>query len=206
MGGEDCRIHLYACIHLEAAVVFGGFSKEAFLIVAMVIVLCGVAVMLAFVNYRNKQLTEQFEQKVRGCEIYEKIIAEGEQRLFEKTQKISKEWVEQWDEGVRQWERDILEIKNSRAGMKAHGNRPSLVKNICAQGERELSLLYKEALETELTDEQIEKIYNLLNKTLFEQYYVKAGKFMEENGISLKGFVNTHTNKEYYKPTMLLLH
>ncbi|PIT69179.1 hypothetical protein [Bartonella tribocorum] len=183
-----------------------GYSTNVLLGFAMGIVFCVVGIMLVAKIYHNKQLTEQLKQKDREYQIYKKIVEEGEQRLFEKTQKISKEWVEKWDEGIRQWERDILGIKNPRAGMKVHGNRPSLVKNICAQGERELPLLYKEALATELTDEQIAKIYHLLNETLFEEHYVKAGKFMEENGISLQGFVNTHTNKEHYKPTTLLLH
>ncbi|WP_254474990.1 hypothetical protein [Bartonella sp. B1098] len=192
---------------------YRGYSTNVLLGFAMGIVCCVVGIMLVAKIYRNKQLTEQlkqkeqeFGQKNRECQIYQKIIEEGEQRLLETTQEISKEWIEQWDEGVRQWERNVLGIKNPRAGIKVSGNRPSLVKGICAQGEKELHLLYEKALKEDFTEKNYEKICGRLSETFFEEYYVKAVQLMEENGISLQKFVNPVTNKKQYEPTKLSLH
>ncbi len=69
--------------------------------------------MLAFAIYQNKHLTKQLEQKEQDCAGYQDIIAQWEQRLLAKTQKVSQEWLKQWDEGVRLWERDVLGIKKS---------------------------------------------------------------------------------------------
>ncbi|EJF82733.1 hypothetical protein MCU_01328 [Bartonella elizabethae Re6043vi] len=185
---------------------YRGYSTNVLLGFAMGIVFCVGGIILVAQIYHNKQLTKQLKQKDRENQIHQKIIEEGEQRLFEKTQEISKEWIEQWDEGVKQWERNVLGIKNPKAGIKVSGNRPSLVKAICAHGERELCLLYEKALKEDLTEKHYEKICGRLNETFFEEYYVKAVQLMEENGISLQKFVNPVTNQEQYKPTMLLLH
>lgn len=185
---------------------YRGYSTNVLLGFAMGIVFCVGGIILVAQIYHNKQLTKQLKQKDREYQIYKKIVEEGEQRLFEKTQEISKEWIEQWDEGVRQWERNVLGIKNPRAGIKVSGNRPSLVKAICVHGERELCLLYEKALKEDLTEKHYEKICGRLSETFFEEYYVKAVQLMEENGISLQKFVNPVTNKKQYEPTKLSLH
>ncbi len=41
--------------------------------------------------YQNKHLTKQLEPKEQDCVGYQDIIAEGEQRLLAKTQKVSQE-------------------------------------------------------------------------------------------------------------------
>ncbi|UNF40344.1 hypothetical protein MNL09_07910 [Bartonella krasnovii] len=175
------------------------------------------------------QLTEQLKQKDREYQIYKKIVEEGEQRLFEKTQEISKEWIEQWDEGVRQWERNALRIEKTGAGIKALGNRPSLVKgmcvqgqekvyslyekalkNICAQGGRELRLLYEKALEEELAEEHYERINNTVKHCIdidhFKENYQKTLELMNENGIIFEESVEPHTQEIKYKATMLFFH
>lgn len=183
-----------------------GYSTNMLLGFAMGIVFCVGGIILVAKIYHNKQLTKQLKQKDREYQIYKKIVEEGEQRLFQKTQEISQEWIEQWNEGVRQWERNVLGIRNPRAGIKVSGNRPSLAKGICAQGERELHLLYEKALKEELTKEHNEKICGLLSEIFFEEYYAKALLLMEEHGVALEKFVDPVTNKEQYQPTMLLLH
>ncbi|WP_375658567.1 hypothetical protein [Bartonella sp. MR30HLJHH] len=114
------------------------------------IVCCGGSLMLALAIYQNKHLTKQLEQKEQECVGYQDIIAQGEQRLFAKTQKVSQEWLKQWDEGVKQWERDVLGIKNPREDMKFSGDRLPLVTDICIRGEHEVRLLYRQALEKNL--------------------------------------------------------
>lgn len=170
------------------------------------------------------KLTKKLEQKEQECKIHQNTIAQWEQRLFEKTQKISKRWIEQWNEGVRQWERSILEIKNLEADIKVSGNRPSLVMGmcaqgqgelcssyerelnyICAQGQRELCSLYIEALKEELTDAHYEKIDVFLKNENFKEYYEKAVQLMKENGILIEEVVYPYT-QEKYQPMMLLLH
>ncbi|WP_375619997.1 hypothetical protein [Bartonella sp. TS25HLJMH] len=104
----------------------------------------------AFNYYQNKHLTKQLERKEQECVGHKEIIAQGEQRLFAKTQKVLQEWLKQWDEGVRLWERDVLGIKNPREDMKFSGDRLPLVKDICVRGEYEVRLLYRQALEKNL--------------------------------------------------------
>ncbi|WP_246257301.1 hypothetical protein [Bartonella gabonensis] len=123
-----------------------GYSTNVLLGFAMGIVFCVGGIILVAQIYRNKQLTKQLEQKEQECQIHQKIIEEGEQRLFEKTQKISKEWIEQWDEGVRQWERNVLGIEKTGSGIKVSGNRLSLVKGMCVQGQEKIYSLYEKEL------------------------------------------------------------
>ncbi|WP_144751375.1 MULTISPECIES: hypothetical protein [Bartonella] len=214
-----------------------GYSTNLLLCFAM-IVCCVICVMLVVINHKNKelaedltqkyqecagykeiiaqeekkviQLTEDLKQKERECEIYKRIITEGERRLFNKTRKISKKWIERWDEEARQWERVVLEIKTLGENMKVSGNGPSLVKGICAQGERKLRSLYKKALEEELTNEHYEKISNkvkhFIEVDIFKQNYLKTFKLMQENGIVIEEVVNSRTKEKEYKPTILFFH
>ncbi|WP_330168254.1 hypothetical protein [Bartonella grahamii] len=78
----------------------------------VMIVCCGGILMFALASYQNTHLTEQLEQKEQECAGHKEIIVQGEQRLFAKTQKVLQEWLKQWDEGAKQWERDVLGIKN----------------------------------------------------------------------------------------------
>ncbi|WP_273758191.1 hypothetical protein [Bartonella sp. AU55XJBT] len=208
---------------------YWGYSTNVLLGFAMGMVCCVGGIMLVTTIYRNKQLTEQLKQKDREYQIYKKIVEKGEQRLFKKTQKISKEWIEQWDEGVRQWERNALRIEKTGAGIKALGNRPSLVKgmcvqgqeevyslyekelkNICAQGGRELRLLYEKALEEELAEEHYKKINNSVKHCIdinhFKENYQKTLELMNENGIIVEEIVEPHTQEIKYKATMLFFH
>ncbi|WP_375657472.1 hypothetical protein [Bartonella sp. CL32QHWL-1] len=152
------------------------------------------------------QLTDQLERKEQECAGYQDIIAQGEQRLVKKTQKVSQEWLKQWDEGVRLWERDVLGIKNPREDMKVGGDRLPFVKDICVRGEHEVRLLYKQALEKKLTYEHYKKICSLLDTSYFRKFFVKAVRLMRKNGITLQKFVDPLTNKKRSQPTMLLLH
>ncbi|UNF45269.1 hypothetical protein MNL06_06950 [Bartonella krasnovii] len=204
---------------------YWGYSTNVLLGFAMGIVFCVGGIILVAKIYHNKQLTKQLKQKDREYQIYKKIVEEGEQRLFQKTQEISQEWIEQWNEGVRQWERNVLGIKNPRAGIKVSGNRPSLVKgmcvqgqekvyslyekelkNICAHGKRELCLLYKEALKEDLIEKHYEEIFHIFVNSSFKKYFAKTVWLMLKNGISLQKFVDPVTKKTRYKHTMLSLH
>ncbi|WP_375676212.1 MULTISPECIES: hypothetical protein [unclassified Bartonella] len=182
-----------------------GYSVD-FLFGLAMIVCCGGSLMLALAIYQNKHLTKQLEQKEQECAGYQDIIAQGEQRLVKKTQKISQEWLKQWDEGVRLWERDVLGIKNPREDMKFSGDRLPFVKDICVRGEHEVRLLYKQALEKKLTYEHYKKICSLLDTSYFRKFFVKAVRLMRKNGITLQKFVDPLTNKKRSQPTMLLLH
>ncbi|WP_273754983.1 hypothetical protein [Bartonella sp. MM73XJBT.G] len=189
------------------------FSMKTLLIVAIIAYFIENLI-LALANYQKKQLSEQIEQyekllqlKDRECAIYQNILAQGEQRLFQKTRKISQEWIKQWDEGVRQWERSILEIKSpgdfSQISEQQH---PVVVKDICAQGYADTFFLYEDALRVEFTTEQIERINELMRRPIFKQTYRKVVRLMRQNGIKLRKFVNPLTKKKQYKPTMLLFH
>ncbi len=152
------------------------------------------------------QLTDQLERKEQECAGYQDIIAQGEQRLVKKTQKVSQEWLKQWDEGVRLWERDVLGIKNPREDMKVGGDRLPFVKDICVRGEHEVRLLYKQALGKKLTYEHYKKICSLLDTSYFRKFFIKAVRLMRKNGITLQKFVDPLTKKKRSQPTMLLLH
>ncbi|WP_375626564.1 hypothetical protein, partial [Bartonella sp. PS17NMGDW] len=150
--------------------------------------------------------TEQLERKEQECVGYQEIIEQGEQRLFAKTQKVSQEWLKQWDEGVRLWERDVLGIKNPREDMKFSGDRLPLVKDICVRGDHKVRLLYKQALGKKLTYEHYKKICSLLDSSYFRKFFIKAVRLMRKNGIILQKFVDPLTKKKRSQPTMLLLH
>lgn len=192
---------------------FCEFSMKTLLIVAMIAYFVENLI-LAFANHRNKQLSEQLEQyekllqlKYRECTIYQNIIAQWEQRLFQKTRKISKEWIKQWDEGVRQWERSILEIKNPGYFSEISDKQyPVVVADICAHGYADTFFLYEDALRVEFTAEQIERINEVMRRPIFKQTYRKVVRLMRQNGIKLRKFVNPLTKKKQYKPTMLLFH
>ncbi|UNF46849.1 hypothetical protein [Bartonella krasnovii] len=192
---------------------FCEFSMKTLLIVAMIAYFVENLI-LAFANHRNKQLSEQLEQyekllqlRYRECAIYQNILAQGEQRLFQKTQKISKEWIAQWDEGVRQWERSILEIKNPGYFSEISDKQyPVVVADICAHGYADTFLLYEDALRVKFTAEQIERINEVMRRPLFKEAYPKVVRLMKQNGIKLRKFVDPLTKKKRYKPTMMLLH
>ncbi|WP_019222805.1 hypothetical protein [Bartonella rattaustraliani] len=190
---------------------FCEFSANTLLIVA-IIAFFMESLTLTWANYQNKQLSEQLKQvaqllqlKDRECAIYQNIIAEREQRLVEKTQKISPKWIKQWDEEVKNWERDLLEIKNPEDWLSSEssGQWPLMVRDICRQGSGAW-FLYETALKKELTDEHIKKI-NVFIIT-FKETYLKAVRLMKKNGITLQKFVDPLTRKKRYKHTMLSLH
>ncbi|WP_244427527.1 hypothetical protein [Bartonella vinsonii] len=125
------------------------FSMKILLSVA-VIACCVESLLLAFANRHKKQLIEALEQlmqskalKNRECEIYKDIIAQWEKKLFEQTRKIPREWIEQWDEGVKQWKRGVLKIKNLGHISEASGQRHPMIKDICAQGYADAFFLYE---------------------------------------------------------------
>ncbi|WP_375670696.1 hypothetical protein [Bartonella sp. SD1336NMGDW] len=187
---------------------------------ASVITLLGVAViayfivnlMLGLANYQKKQ----FEQlKNREVAIYQEIIKKWEERLFRETQTISQEWLKQWDEGVKQWERSVLEIKNLEYISEPSGQQHPMVKDICAQGYTDILLLYEKALKKEFTSEQHEKINDVVNTLMgietFKQNYLKTVQLMKESGIIDEEFgdplaVDPHTKETKYKPAMLVFH
>ncbi|WP_375609408.1 MULTISPECIES: hypothetical protein [unclassified Bartonella] len=180
---------------------FCEFSMETLLSVA-VIAYFVESLMLAFANSHKKQLIEQLEQfekllqlKDRECAIYHDIIAQWEQRLVKKTQKISPKWIKQWDEEAKHWERDLLEIKNPEHWLSSEssGQWPLMVKDICMQGYGEAWFLYEKALTKELTDEHIKKINAFI--ITFKKTYLKAVRLMRKNRITLQKFVDPLTKK-----------
>ncbi|WP_254492503.1 hypothetical protein [Bartonella sp. B1099] len=189
-------------------------DHDTFIVIVGIIIAGGIIYSLWLANHRNKQLSEQLEQyekllqlKDRECAIYHNIIAQWEQRLFKKTRRISQEWIKQWDEGVRQWEKSILEIKNPGHFSQISGQQhPMVVKDICAHGYADTFFLYEDALRVKFTVEQIERINEVMRRPLFKQNYRKVVRLMRQNGIKLQKFVNPLTKKKQYKPTMLLLH
>ncbi|GAA5111287.1 hypothetical protein GCM10023261_15430 [Bartonella jaculi] len=134
-------------------------------------------------------------------------LVQWEQKIFRKTQKTSKEWIKQWDEGVRQWERSILEIKNPTQFFEiSEKQHPVVVKDICAQGYADTFFLYEKALKVKFTAKQIERINEIMRRPIFKQTYRKVVRLMRQNGITLRKFVDPLTKKKRYKPTMLLFH
>ncbi|WP_144751372.1 hypothetical protein [Bartonella saheliensis] len=187
---------------------------EAVIVIGGIFIAGSILYSLWLANHQKKQLSEQLKQcdellqlKYRECAIYKDIIAQENKRLFRKTQRIPKEWIKQWDEGVKQWERSILEIKNpghfSEIREKQH---PVVVKDICAHGYADTFLLYEDALRVKFTAEQIERINKLMMRPIFKQTYPKVVRLMRQNGIKLRKFVDPLTKKKRYKPTMLLFH
>ncbi|MBX4335842.1 hypothetical protein [Bartonella raoultii] len=172
------------------------------------------SLMLAFANYQNKQCNEalkqweKFEQLCgREIAIYREIIAQWEEKLFEKNQKIPKKWIKQWDEAIRHWERSILEIKNIGHIIGAGGQKyPMVVEDICAQGYADTFFLYKQALQVEFTAEQVKRFNKLMSRPIFRKTYRKVVRLMKQNGIPLQKFVDPLTKKKRYKFTMLFLH
>ncbi|WP_208440051.1 hypothetical protein [Bartonella raoultii] len=184
---------------------------EAVIVIVGIIIAGSIIYGFWLANHQKKQLIEQLEQyaqlRCREIAIYQNIIAQREQRLFEKTRKISQEWIKQWDEGVRQWERSILEIKNPGHFSQISGQQhPMVVKDICAQGYADTFFLYEQALKVEFTAEQIERINEVMRRPLLKENYPKVVRLMRQNGIKLRKFVDPLTKKKRYKPTMLLLH
>ncbi|WP_273759240.1 hypothetical protein [Bartonella sp. ML70XJBT.G] len=189
-------------------------DHDTFIVIVGIIIAGSIIYSLWLANHQKKQLREQLEQcekllqlRYRECAIYQNILAQGEQRLFQKTQKISKEWIAQWDEGVRQWERSILEIKNPEYFSEISDKQyPVVVADICAHGYADTFLLYEDALRVKFTAEQIERINKLMIRPIFKQTYPKVVRLMRQNGIKLRKFVDPLTKKKRYKPTMLLFH
>ncbi|WP_246257299.1 hypothetical protein [Bartonella gabonensis] len=73
-----------------------------------------------------------------------------------------------------------------------------------------MRLLYKEALEEELTEEHYEKINNSVKYCIdishFKENYQKTLQLIEENGIIIEEAVKPYTQEIKYKPTMLFFH
>lgn len=199
-------------IILIGALWYFEFSMKTLFIVATIEFFVE-SLMLAFANYKNKQCSEALKQyekllqlKYRKCAIYQNILAQGEQKLFRKTRKVSKKWIKQWDEGVKRWERSILEIKNPERWPPSKSNEqwPLMVEDICMQGYGETWFLYEAALTKELTVEQIERINAFI--ITFKKTYLKAVRLMRKNGIIIEKCVDPLTKKKRYKHTMLSLH
>ncbi|WP_375658036.1 hypothetical protein [Bartonella sp. CL436QHHD] len=190
-------------------------DHDTFIVIVGIVIIGSIIYSLWLANYQKKQLIEQLEQfekllqlKDRECAIYQNIIAQWEQRLVKKTQKISPKWIKQWDEEAKHWERDLLEIKNPEHWLSSEssGQWPLMVKDICMQGYGEAWFLYEKALTKELTDEHIKKINELMMRPIFKETYPKVVRFMRQNGVTLRKFVDPLTKKKRYKPTMLLFH
>ncbi|CAK02402.1 hypothetical protein [Bartonella tribocorum] len=186
---------------------------DTFIVIVGIIIAGIIIYNLWLANHQKKQLSEQLEQceqflqlKDRECAIYRNIIAQWEQRLFQKTRKIPQEWIKQWDEEVRYWERSILEIKSPGDFSESKGQWPLMIKDICMQGYGEAWFLYGEALTKELTAEHTERINELMMCPIFKKIYRKVVRLMRQNGIKLREFVDPFTRKKRYKPTTLLLH
>ncbi|WP_208440169.1 hypothetical protein [Bartonella raoultii] len=186
---------------------------EAVIVIGGIFIAGSILYSLWLANHQKKQLSEQLKQcdellqlKYRECAIYQDIIAQENKRLFRKTQRIPKEWIAQWDEGVKQWERSILEIKNPERWppSKSSGQWPLMVEDICMQGYGETWFLYEAALTKELTVEQIERINAFI--ITFKKTYLKAVRLMKKNGIIIEKCVDPLTKKKRYKHTMLLFH
>ncbi|WP_273782626.1 hypothetical protein [Bartonella sp. ML69XJBT] len=178
-------------------------DHNTFIVIVGIIIAASIIYSLWLANHREKLL----QLKYRECAIYQNILAQGEQRLFQKTRRIPKEWIRQWDEGVRQWERSILEIKNpGHFSQMSEQQHPMVVKDICAQGYADTFFLYKQALKVEFTVEQIERVNEVMRRPLFKKNYRKVVRLMKQNGIKLRKFVDPLTKKKRYKPTMLLFH
>lgn len=197
---------------------------------ASTITLLGVAVIAYFIVnlmlvsdcYKRKKIIIEFKKcmklkqlKDRECAIYQKIITEWEEKLFQETQTISQEWLEQWDEGVKQWERGVLEIKNLEQVSDVRGQQHSIIKGICEKGHEDALSLYKKALKEELTSGHCEKISENVNSLMgidnVKKSYLKTVQLMKDNGIIDEEFadsltVDPSTKETKYKPTMLVLH
>ncbi|SSZ39533.1 hypothetical protein [Bartonella grahamii] len=70
--------------------------SEAVIVIGGIFIAGSIIYSLWLANYQKKQLSEQLEQfekllqlKDRECAIYQNIIAQWEQKLVKKTQKIS---------------------------------------------------------------------------------------------------------------------
>ncbi|GAA4657439.1 hypothetical protein [Bartonella pachyuromydis] len=178
-------------------------DHDTFIVIVGIIIAGSIIYSLWLANHQKKQLSEQLEQcekllqiRYRECAIYQNILAQGEQRLFQKTQKISKEWIAQWDEVVRQWERSILEIKNPGYFSEISDKQyPVVVADICAHGYADTFLLYEDALRVKFTAEQIERINEVMRRTLFKEAYPKVVRLVKQNGIKLRKFVDPLTKK-----------
>ncbi|EJF87666.1 hypothetical protein [Bartonella rattimassiliensis] len=182
---------------------FFEFSMTTLLSVAIIAYL-GKNIILALANYHRRKLNEQLELKYRECAIYQNIMAQGEQRLFQKTRRIPKKWIKKWDEEVRHWERDLLKNPGHWPPSESSGPWPLMVEDICMQGYGEAWFLYETALTKELTDEHIKKINAFI--ITFKKTYLKAVRLMRKNRIILQKFVDPLTKKKRYKHTMLSLH
>ncbi|WP_375706847.1 hypothetical protein [Bartonella sp. AA126HLJHH] len=191
-------------------------DHDTFIVIVGIVIIGSIIYSLWLANYQKKQLNEQLEQfekllqlKDRECAIYQDIIAQWEQRLVKKTQKISPKWIKQWDEEVKEWERSILEIKKIGYISESYESKKQqhpMVQDICAQGYVDIFFLYEKALEVEFTDEHIKKINELMMRPIFKETYPKVVRFKRQNGVTLRKFVDPLTKKKRYKPTMLLFH
>lgn len=183
-------------------------DHDTFIVIVGIVIIGSIIYSLWLANYHRKQLIEQLELKDRESAIYQNIITQWEQRLVKKTRKISPKWIKQWDEEVRHWEKDLLEIKNPRIGhlLKSSGQWPLMVKDICMQGCGEARFLYEKALKAELTSKHYERINVLMTIQTFRGLYLKAMRLMRKNRVILQKFVDPLTKKKRYKHTMLSLH
>ncbi|WP_375643254.1 MULTISPECIES: hypothetical protein [unclassified Bartonella] len=191
-------------------------DHDTFIVIVGIVIIGSIIYSLWLANYQKKQLSEQLEKyeklwqlKDRECAIYQDIIAQWEQRLVKKTQKISPKWIKQWDEEVKEWERSILEIKKIGYISESYESKKQqhpMVQDICAQGYVDIFFLYEKALEVEFTAEHIERINELMMRPIFKETYPKVVRFMRQNGVTLRKFVDPLTKKKRYKPTMLLFH
>ncbi|WP_234924822.1 hypothetical protein [Bartonella vinsonii] len=149
---------------------------------------------------------EQFERKKREGKIYKKILTKLEESLFEETRKIPREWINKWDQEIKQWEDNVLKIKCSREFVSASEQRHPMIKDICAQGYADTFFLYERVLKAELTAEHIERFNELMRRPIFKKTYRKVVRLMKRNGIIVEKFIDPFTKKKRHKPTMLLLH
>ncbi|WP_375679907.1 hypothetical protein [Bartonella sp. AP7XZML] len=181
-------------------------DHDTFIVIVGIVIIGSIIYSLWLANYQKKQLSEQLEQyeklwqlKDRECAIYQDIIAQWEQRLVKKTQKISPKWIKQWDEEVKEWERSILEIKKIGYISESYESKKQqhpMVQDICAQGYVDIFFLYKKALEVEFTAEHIERINELMMRPIFKETYPKVVRFMRQNGVTLRKFVDPLTKKK----------
>ncbi|GAA5095707.1 hypothetical protein [Bartonella acomydis] len=110
---------------------------EAIIVIGGIFIAGSIIYNLWLADHQEKQLSKQFEQLCgREIVIYQNIIAQEEQRLFQKTRRIPKEWIKKWNQEVRHWERGVLEIKSPKQWppSKSSGPWPLMVKDICMQG------------------------------------------------------------------------